>query len=146
MPAGLFKHVINPLMRFLLRSPAGRGMGKVLLLLTYTGRKSRRVYTTPVSYTREGDVFTLFTDSGWALNFIEPSPVEILVERKLLRGTAQTFTDPEVVAEAILHELQTHGAAAARRLGFRPGEQPDADALRKGSAYRKLVRITVSDR
>ena len=124
-----FKHLVNPLTIRLLRSPAGGRLGEVLLLLTYTGRKSGRKITTPVSYTREGSVITLFADGSWANNFISPAPVEMLVRGERLTGTARTYTDPQVIAEAVRREIETHGRMAARR-------HPKGADLK-----RKLVRI-----
>ena len=48
-------------MRLLLRSPLHFLMSRSLLLITYEGRKSGRRYTTPLRYTREGEVIRCFT-------------------------------------------------------------------------------------
>ncbi len=45
--------VINPLMGLLLRSPLHGPLGKRLLLLEYTGRKSGKRFRLPVAYVRE---------------------------------------------------------------------------------------------
>src|SRR5262249_17743027 len=49
LPEPLFV-VINPVIRALLRSPVHGLMSKSLMLITFTGRKSGRRYTTPVRY------------------------------------------------------------------------------------------------
>ena len=41
---------MNVFVRFLLRSPFNFRLGNTLMLLTYTGRKSGKRYTNPVSY------------------------------------------------------------------------------------------------
>ena len=56
--------MMNKLPLFLLRSPLHGVMSKRVLLVTFTGRKSGKAYTTPVSYMREGDI-VFFTDSPW---------------------------------------------------------------------------------
>ena len=40
----------NPLMKWLLRSPLHGVVSKMYLLVTFTGRKSGTVYSTPVEY------------------------------------------------------------------------------------------------
>ena len=42
-------------LRTLLRSPLRRVAGSGLMLVTYRGRRSGRVYTTPVEFVRDGD-------------------------------------------------------------------------------------------
>ena len=127
-----FKHLINPVTARVLRSQAGGKLGEVLLLLSYTGRKSGRKITTPASYTREGDTINLFADGAWGSNFILPAPVEVYIQGKWLAGTAQTFSDPDVIAAAIRRELETHGKMAARR-------------HRRGAEIgRRLVRIVLN--
>ena len=44
----------NPFMRLVLGSRAHRMMSGRLLLLSFTGRRTGRSYTTPVSFVREG--------------------------------------------------------------------------------------------
>lgn len=51
----------NPLVTWLLRSPLRRLMDGSTLLLTYTGRKSGRAYTFPISYAQTGDHLRLIT-------------------------------------------------------------------------------------
>jgi len=41
---------LNPLMRALLRSPLHGLLSGMLMLLSYTGRKSGKVYTIPIGY------------------------------------------------------------------------------------------------
>ena len=44
----------NGIIKGLLRSPLHRLMSTSTLLITYTGRKSGQVYTTPVNYVQKG--------------------------------------------------------------------------------------------
>ncbi len=48
-PLWLFR-ALNPLMRALLRSPFHGLLSGMLMLLSYTGRKSGRTYTIPIGY------------------------------------------------------------------------------------------------
>ncbi len=53
-PPDIAYKVINPIMGLLLRSPLPGPVGKRLLLLEYTGRKSGKSFRLPVAYVREG--------------------------------------------------------------------------------------------
>jgi hypothetical protein len=46
----LLNRVINPLVRWLIRSPLHWLASRRLALITYTGRRSGRAYTIPVGY------------------------------------------------------------------------------------------------
>ena len=46
---------LNCVMKFVLRSPLHGVVSKKIMLLTFTGRKSGKRYTIPVSYTQKGD-------------------------------------------------------------------------------------------
>jgi hypothetical protein len=48
-------------MKLVLRSPAHGVVSKTILLITFTGRKSGKTYTTPVSYSQFDDQVYVFT-------------------------------------------------------------------------------------
>ena len=47
--------IYNALMKSVLRSPLHGMVSKNFMLITFTGRRSGKVYTTPVNYVRDGD-------------------------------------------------------------------------------------------
>ena len=56
-----FFALINPIVRFLLRSPIHGLWSGSLMLITFTGRKTRRFYTTPVRYLQRDGAVWAFT-------------------------------------------------------------------------------------
>jgi hypothetical protein len=60
LPEPLFV-IINPIMRTLLRSPIHGLLSRSLMLITFTGRKSGRQFTTPVRYVVQDGVVRCFT-------------------------------------------------------------------------------------
>ncbi|HWF34708.1 MAG TPA: nitroreductase/quinone reductase family protein, partial [Solirubrobacteraceae bacterium] len=69
--------VINVPMRLVLGLPFPTPLGRRLMLVYLTGRRTGRHYRQPVSYVRDGD--TLLTPGGgnWKLNLAEDHPVRI---------------------------------------------------------------------
>ena len=63
-----FIRVMNKFPALLLRSPLHRLISKSVLLITFTGRKSGKKYTTPITYLRDGDTVLMTTDSPWWKN------------------------------------------------------------------------------
>lgn len=51
----------NIFMKPLLRSPLHFLVSGQFMLIIFTGRKTGRIYATPVQYRREGDTLTVFT-------------------------------------------------------------------------------------
>ena len=49
-PPWVFKWIMNPAIKLILRSPLHGLMSKRLLLITFTGRKSGKQFTTPLGY------------------------------------------------------------------------------------------------
>ena len=58
----------NHAMEFVLRSPVHMPISKTIPLITFTGRKSGKTFTTPVSYSQHGDQVYVFTHAAWWRN------------------------------------------------------------------------------
>lgn len=79
----------------------GRYEGRPLLLLTVTGRKTGRAYTTPVMYLADGDSYCVFASRGgapyhpsWYLNLV--ANPRVIVEVGTQRFEAQaTVAGPD---------------------------------------------------
>ncbi|MCB1706136.1 MAG: nitroreductase family deazaflavin-dependent oxidoreductase [Halioglobus sp.] len=86
-----YRYLLNPLMRGLLRSPLHAITSRNIAVLHFTGRKSGRKLSTPLSYTREGDTVRLLSNRStrWWLNFRGgKAPVEMEIARQRHPGTA----------------------------------------------------------
>ena len=70
IPPALVTRLGNPVLSWLLSRPRRAGkVGQSLLLLHVTGRRTGKVYTTPVAYHRRADGSLLvLTSSGWRVN------------------------------------------------------------------------------
>lgn len=86
------------------------------MLITFTGNKSGRQYTTPVRYIRAGNLIRCFTsaENTWWRNLRGGSEVMLRVqgENKKFRATA-IENDPDRIREALLHYLRKYPQDAA---------------------------------
>jgi hypothetical protein len=57
--------VQNPFMKWLLRSPFHGVVSRMYMLITFTGRKSRTIYTTPVQYAQNDNTLYIITSEGY---------------------------------------------------------------------------------
>ncbi len=65
---------MNKFPAMLLRSPLHGFISGSVLLIAFTGRKSGKRYTTPMTHRRDGDTFLMTTDSPWWKNLRGGAP------------------------------------------------------------------------
>ena len=142
--AGGMPPLLNRVMTWLLHSPLHRLVSSSILTITFTGRKSGKVYTTPLSYTRQGEQIIVFTHSGWWRNLQGGAPVTVRVLGQDVPGQAEALTgDPAT----ILPYLRTHLTQLTRDLRYydvkldATGKPKEAD-LAKAAESSVLIRIT----
>ena len=89
---------VQKLHRFLYAIGLGPVSGKIVLLLTTTGRKSGQPRVTPLQYEKIGDLYYLGAARGlkadWVRNIQANPDVELRVGSKKLHGHAEIITDP----------------------------------------------------
>ena len=80
-------------MRMLLRSPAHGLWSDSLMLITFTGRKSGRQFTTPVRYIKTDETVRCFTaaENQWWRNLKSLAEVQLLIRGKSGRYMAQAI-------------------------------------------------------
>ena len=93
---------------------SGKGwvVGKFILLLTHTGRKSGTSYTTPVQYERIDGAYYVGVGRGpksdWFRNIQANPRVHVQVDRAEFDCLAEPVTDPKQVADFLEYRLKRH--------------------------------------
>lgn len=128
-------HVGNPILRTVLRSPAGRWLGRSLAVLSYRGRRTGRRHALVVQYVRDGQYVWVLPahpdDKTWWRNFDELGDIELRLAGNDLRGRAIALRGrdhPDDVLRGLTVYLR--GLPRARkRLGLaaQPSVEPDMD-------------------
>jgi hypothetical protein len=87
----------NPVVKWILRSPAHRLLSSHLLLISVTGRRSGRVYEIPVAYQERGESLTIDVGTPdrkqWWRNFLNRSPTRVSLRGAERAGMAVAMTD-----------------------------------------------------
>jgi deazaflavin-dependent oxidoreductase (nitroreductase family) len=87
-------------------------IGRLILLLTTTGRKTGRARVTPLQYEEEGDTIYVGaargTQADWYRNLVANPCVEVRVKSRRFRGRAEAITDPARIADYLELRLQRH--------------------------------------
>jgi hypothetical protein len=108
--------LVNPVVRWLLRSPLHPLLSRSLVILSYQGRKTGRWRSLPCMYARDGQ--DLYVVPGqperkvWWRNLCQPTPVRLRLQGRDLEGTATASSDPETVAAGLRRYLARYPKTA----------------------------------
>jgi len=102
----------NHVMKTLYAIGLGRLIGRLVLLLTTTGRKTGLPRVTPLQYEEIDGAIYVGSSRGqkadWFRNILANPHVEVRVKSRRLRGVAETVTDPLRIADFLELRLRRH--------------------------------------
>lgn len=133
----------NRAMTAVLRSPVHRIVSKSILLITFTGRKSGKTYTTPVSYSQSDDQVWIFTHAGWWKNLRNNAPVTLRIRGRELQGFAEPVAGDRQVIAAGLSDHLRKVPSDARYYGVTFDEHGNPRAEEIDRAVESVVMIRV---
>ena len=138
----------NPIIAWILRSPLHGLLGGSLMVVTYKGRKSGKVYHTPVSCVRDGDTFLVvsFRKRMWWRNLRGGVPVIIRVKGRDWTTACEVVEDGEgVAANLMLYLREVPQYAQAFDVAVDADKQPDAGDVALAAQTRVMIRIPSSE-
>lgn len=137
-PPLLLIRALNPIMRLLLPTPAGR-LIRPFALLEFEGRRSRRRFRVPVGWHHIDGKPVVFTPAPWRENFRGGRAVTIWHRGHRIDTTATLNDDPGYVAAA----LQTLAAArgSLRAVGVRMPPGRHLTAADAAAVDRAVIRF-----
>jgi deazaflavin-dependent oxidoreductase (nitroreductase family) len=130
-------------MSWVLRSPLHGLLSKGMLLITVTGRKTGKKYTTPVGYYRAGEDLWVLTsrDRTWWRNLRGGAKVDLLLRRDPVTAFAEPALDQKTVENQLCEYLRQM-PQAAKGLGIRVhGGQANAKDIQHVASQRLFVKI-----
>ena len=133
----------NDFMAWVLRSPFHGMLSNGMMLITVTGRKTGKAYTTPVGYYEEGGCLWVLTslDRSWWRNLQGGANVKLLLKRKSVNGFAETELNEKAV-EARMYEYIKHVPQAAKPMKIRvENGVANAEDIARTARDRLFVRI-----
>ena len=118
--------VANAIVSTLLRTPGvSSGIGKRLVIINVTGRKTGKKYSVPVAYTRHEGILLVGTPFAWARNMRTGEPVEIILQGKRRQADVEVIRDEEgVVATYDVICRDNRQFAKFNNIGFGPDGAP----------------------
>jgi len=134
---------VNSAVKFVLRSPVHGLVSQKVLLISFTGRKSGKSYTTPVSYSQDNGRVTIFTHASWWKNLRGEVPVTLRIRGRELQGIAEPIAEDKgaVAAGLIEHLRKVPSDAKYYGVTFDDDENPKVDEIEKAVQTVVMIRI-----
>jgi hypothetical protein len=143
-PPSAVLRLVNPLLSALLRTPLAGPFGKQLMVLSFTGRKSGRQFTIPVSaHVIDNELYAL-TGAAWKVNFRGGAAAQVVHDGKTSTMRGELIGDRAVVSDLYLRCTQAYGVKRAQRMigvKFREQRVPTLDEFSEAVGRLKLVAI-----
>lgn len=134
----------NGFMSWILRSPLHSMLSNGMMLITVTGRKTGKKYTTPVEYYRDGNILWVISsrDRTWWRNLQGGAEVGLVLRRKPVTAFAETILN-EAEVETQLQEYIQRMPMSARALGLLEKDSPNEEAVKRTAQDRLFVRLSL---
>lgn len=140
--------VINPVLRRVLRTPLG-GRINEFMLINFTGRKSGRSFSIPVSaHHLDGELYVVL-EAQWKHNFRDGADAEVYHRGKKATMHGQLITDRPTVVDIVHRLSQSYGAKRAQRtmgMKFRDGRVPTVAEWEEAVPRLKISAIKLTPR
>jgi deazaflavin-dependent oxidoreductase (nitroreductase family) len=137
----------NPIMAWLLRSPLHAALNGGFMLITVTGRKSGKLYTTPVNYRREDGSLLIMSPRTrtWWRNLRDGAPVTVRLKGRDMDGIGVAITGKADVAASLARYFEQM-PQQAKYFGVKLNSdgKPDGDDIARAAKERVLVRVQLN--
>ncbi|MCA4727111.1 hypothetical protein [Mycolicibacterium fortuitum] len=115
-PPQLMLRVVNPALRFMLRTPFAGGARKQFMVLTVRGRKTGRKYAIPLSAHHIDNTLYAMTDAAWKHNFRDGATAEVLLGGHTTTMHGELIQDRATVADLFHRCAESYGVKRAQRM------------------------------
>jgi len=134
---------VNNTLKFVLRSPVHGMVSKFTTLITFTGRKSGKTYTTPVSYSQCDDQVYIFTHAKWWKNLCGGAPVTLCLQGRECQGWAEPVADDKaaIADKLALHLQKVPSDAKYYSVTLDKGGNPEAEEIEKAVQTVVMIRV-----
>jgi deazaflavin-dependent oxidoreductase (nitroreductase family) len=127
---------------WLLRRGLMGSLGEEIMVITVTGRKTGRQYSTPIGFLRDGEtIIALSRGSNWFKNAVATGTAQIEIKKHKLAVRVAAVTD-QAERERIFALYQRERAKNFSRLFGVPVDAPEAE-LQQALAIRDFVKMTL---
>lgn len=145
-PAALLR-LVNPILRSLLHTPLAGPLRTQLMVVSFTGRKTGRHFSIPLSAHVIDNDFYALTEAGWKHNFSDGAAAQVVYDGKTTAMRGELIRDRAVVSELFLRAAQAYSVKRGQRmlgLSFRDRRIPTLEEFAEAVDRLKLVAIRLT--
>ena len=132
----------NDFVTFMLRTPFNVFLGNTMLI-TVTGCKTGKKYSTPVGFYRDGDCLWVLTsrDRTWWRNLKHGAEVSLLLKGKAVEAFGEVELDEKTVEAHMLDYIRRVPMAAKSLEIQMEKKMPNPDDVSRAARHRLFVKI-----
>ena len=140
-------HISNFFMKAIVNSPLHPLLGDKFAVITVEGRKTGKLYSTPINAVKEGDTFTVVSlrSRNWWRNLKGGRPAKLRVSGKQYSVRGEVLEDHGAVAGSLARCFKQN-PDCARYFGVRLASdgEPVRDDLDKATDGRVIIRLSLA--
>ena len=145
-PPEVMLKTVNVILRRVLGTPLGRPLSE-FMMLEFTGRKSGRRFSIPVSAHRlDGDLYAVL-EAQWKYNFRDGADAKVSHGGRTTTMHGVLLTDRDTVADVVHRLTSGYGAKKAQRMmgmKFPDGRAPSREEWAKAVDRLKIAAIKLT--
>jgi hypothetical protein len=146
-PPSALLRLVNPILSFLLRTPLAGPARKQLMVLSFSGRKTGRPYSIPLSaHVIDNDLYAL-SGAPWKQNFQGGAPAEVVYDGKTTAMHGELIRDRATVSALYFNCVQSYGLQRAQRmigLKFRDQRIPTLEEFTEAVGRLQLAAVRLT--
>jgi hypothetical protein len=142
LPAWSYR-ILNPTLKFLLRTPLHRATSGGMMILYYTGRKTGKRYDIVLAYQEEDGKLYTFSSSPWSRNFTDGTPVKLRLRGEMMPAAATVVDDLALTGRVIRRMVRNHGEKLVTGMGL-IGVAPDGTTRLQMPKSSRLIEFTLA--
>jgi hypothetical protein len=146
-PPNAILRAVNPILRTLLRTPLAGPARQQIMVVSFTGRKTGRRYSIPLSAHQIDNGLYAMTAAPWKNNFRDGAAAEVLHNGKTTTMRGELIGDRAVVADLYRRVAESYGAKRAQSmmgLKFRDQRIPTLEEFTEAVDREHLVAIRLT--
>ncbi len=145
--------IVNPIVRFILRSPLHGLLSGSVLLITCTGRKSGREYTLPVQYARDNNTIYIVPGNAekktWWRNLFSCPTVKLRLAGKVRSGKAVILENTDqisLISQGVkIYFKRFPPSASIHNVRAEPNGQLNQDDIDRVAKTLVVVRVDLDE-
>jgi hypothetical protein len=115
-PPSALLRLVNPVLGFLLRTPLAGPARRQLMVMSFTGRKTARPYTIPLSAHLIDHQLYALTGAPWKQNFRNGAPAQVVYDGKTTAMRGELIRGREIVSDLYHRCAESYGLQRAQRM------------------------------